>query len=334
MIGTRGTRRAVALGGALTAILVMAGCERSQPPAPAPATKAPAPAASPAAAASAQPPRPVVERIPDSTDKLLHGKYLVETIAGCGNCHTPHLPDGSLDQSMAFAGAFVIEDPGFKAYARNITPDKETGIGNWTEDQIVNAIRNAQRPDGTFLGPPMSFAWYKRMSDTDAHAIAAYIMTQKPIHNEVPKSEYKFPLNGFGPMVTSVPDVPKTDIVKYGEYLAGPAGHCMDCHTTLVNGVQDMAQLGRGGNVFNKPFIYDWAAVSANITPDPVAGLGQWTNEEIKTAITTGVSRNGRKLLPFMPYGLYAKAQESDLDAIVAYLRSIPPLGAAPAAKD
>jgi hypothetical protein len=89
----------------------------------------------------------------------------------------------------------------------------------------------------------------------------------------------------------------------------------------------DMTQLGRGGNVYNKPFIYDWAAVSANITPHPDAGIGRWTDEEIKTAITTGVSRNGRKLLPFMAYGLYAKAQESDLDAIVAYLRTIPPLG-------
>jgi hypothetical protein len=103
----------------------------------------------------------------------------------------------------------------------------------------------------------------------------------------------------------------------------------MDCHTSYVMGVIDMNQLGRGGNVYTKPFIYDWAAVSANITPHPDAGLGRWTDNEIKTAITTGVSRDGRKLLAFMPYGLYAKMQESDLDAIVAYLRSIPPLGPA-----
>ncbi len=272
--------------------------------------------------------------IPDGPDQLTHGRYLVETIAGCGNCHTPHLPDGSLDNSMAFAGAFVIEEPVFKAYARNITPDMETGIGSWTEDQIVNAIRNGQRPDGTFLGPPMSFAWYKRMSDTDAYAIAAYMKTVKPIRNEVPESTYQFPLTGYGPMVTSVPDVPKTDIVKYGEYLAGPVGHCMDCHTTLVNGVQDMSMLGRGGNIFSKPFIYDWVAISANITPHPQAGLGMWTDDEIKRAITEGISRNGRELLPFMPYDLYKKMQPGDLDAVVAYLRSLPPQTAyAPAAE-
>jgi hypothetical protein len=236
---------------------------------------------------------------------------------------------------MAFAGAFVIEEPVFKAYAKNITPDMETGIGSWSEDDIVNGIRNGQRPDGRYLGPPMSFGWYRNMSDTDAYAIAAYLKTLRPIRNEVPESTYQIPLNGYGPTVTSVPDVPKTDIVKYGEYLAGPVGHCMDCHTTYVMGVIDMEQLGRGGNVYARPFIYDWAAVSANVTPHPEAGLGQWTDAEIKRSITTGVSRDGRELLPFMPYDLYAKMQESDLDAVVAYLRSIPPLGpAAPPAAE
>ena len=68
----------------------------------------------------------------DSADPLEHGRYLVETIAGCGNCHTPRLPDGTPDDSKNLAGAFVIEEPVFKAYARNITPDMETGIGSWT----------------------------------------------------------------------------------------------------------------------------------------------------------------------------------------------------------
>ena len=182
----------------------------------------------------------------------------------------------------------------------------------------------------------MSFGWYKGMSDTDAHAIAKYIKTVPAVRNEVPKSTYMIPggppeNNIYGPIVTSVPDVPKTDIVKYGEYLAGPVGHCMDCHTTYVMGAIDYAQLGRGGNRYNKPFIYEWAAISANITPHP-EGLGGWTDEEIKRAITEGVSRDGRTLLPFMPFGLYAKMQESDLDAVVAYLRSIPPLPDVPPA--
>jgi mono/diheme cytochrome c family protein len=313
----------------LITILGVAGCAREEEPTPQSAPAAAAPPAAPAPVAAA------VVPVRDGADQLTHGRYLVETVAGCGNCHTPHLADGSLDPSMAFAGAFVIEEPVFKAYARNITPDMETGIGSWTDDEIVNAIRNGQKRDGTFYGPPMSFGWYKRMSDTDVRAIVAYLRTVPAIRNVVPESTYQIPLNGYGPMVTSVPDVPKTDIVKYGEYLAGPVGHCMDCHTTYVMGQIDMTQLGRGGNVYTRPFIYDWAAVSANITPHPEAGLGAWSDDEIKHAITTGISRNGRTLLPFMPYGLYAKAEPSDLDAIVAYLRSLPPLGpGAPAAAE
>jgi len=225
----------------------------------------------------------------------------------------------------------------FEAYAKNLTPDMETGIGSWTEDQIVDAIRNARRPDGTFMGPPMSFGWYKGMSDTDAHAIAKYVKSVPAVRNQVPKSTFQIPGgppegNIYGPIVTSVPDVPKTDQVAYGKYLAGPIGHCMDCHTTYVMGQIDMTQLGRGGNVYSKPFIYDWAAVSANITSHPTAGLGGWTDAEIKHAIQEGESRDGRKLLPFMPYWLYKKMEPSDLDAIVAYLRSLPPLDRAAAA--
>jgi mono/diheme cytochrome c family protein len=285
----------------------------------------PAPTTQPVTQAPAE---ALVERIPDASDRLTHGRYLVETIAGCGNCHTPHLLDGSLDASMALAGAFVIEEPVFKAYARNITPDMETGIGSWSEDDIVKALREAVRPDGRVLGPPMSFHFYNKLSDNDAYAIAAYLKTVPAIRNVVPESTFQIPLMAQPP-ASNVPDVPRDDPVKYGEYLAGPVGHCMDCHTTYVMGVIDYAQLGRGGNVYTRPFIYDWAAVSANITPHPEAGLGAWTDAEIKRAITQGVSRDGRTLLPFMPYGLYAKMQESDLDALVGYLRSIPPLGPA-----
>jgi mono/diheme cytochrome c family protein len=331
-IGQGNARPTRVFWAAVVTILGAAGCAREEAPAPPP--PAPPPAAAPAAATA-------MATIRDSADPLEHGRYLVETVAGCGNCHTPRLPDGSPDNSKNLAGAFVIEEPVFKAYARNITPDMETGIGSWTEDQIVDAIRNARRPDGTFMGPPMSFGWYKNMSDTDAHAIAKYVMSVPAVRNDVPRSTYMMGPDGprqgniYGPIVTSVPDVPKTDIVKYGEYLAGPIGHCMDCHTTYVMGQIDMNQLGHGGNVYARPFIYDWAAVSANITSHPEAGLGSWTDAEIKRAITEGVSRNGRELLPFMPYWLYKKMEPSDLDAIVAYLRTLPPLGpGAPAASE
>jgi mono/diheme cytochrome c family protein len=265
----------------------------------------------------------------DHAAMLARGKYLVETIAGCGNCHTPHNPDGTLNQDMQYAGAFVIEEPEFKAYARNITPDMETGIGSWSEDDIVRAMREGVRPDGRVLGPPMSFVFYKDMSDSDAYAIAAFLKSVPAIRNEVPLSEYHIPLPSpaWSPPVSNVPDVSRDDPVKYGEYLAGPIGHCMDCHTTYVMGQIDMQQLGRGQNAYRMPFGLPWTAVSANITSDPQVGLGEWTDEEIKRAIQQGISRDGRQLLPFMPFDLYKGVEDRDLDAIIAYLRTVPPLG-------
>ncbi len=185
----------------------------------------------------------------DREELVERGDYLVNTIAGCGNCHTPHNDDGTLNQDMKLAGAYVITEPVFEAYAKNITPDMETGIGSWTEDEIVDALRNGVRPDGQVLGPPMSFAFYRDLSDNDAYAIAAYLKTIEPIRNEVPDSTYEIPLD-WGPPVSNVPDVPRDDPVRYGEYLAGPVGHCMDCHTTYVDGVPDFDQVGRGQNVF------------------------------------------------------------------------------------
>jgi mono/diheme cytochrome c family protein len=267
-------------------------------------------------------------------EMVAHGKYLVETIAGCGNCHTQRNPDGTFMDDKRYAGAFVIEEPVFKAYAKNITPDRETGIGTWSEDDIVKAIREGVRPDGRVLGPPMSFIWYRYMSDTDAYSIAAFLKTVPAVHNEVPESTYQIPLPGYGPPVVSVPDVPKDDPVVYGEYLAGPVGHCMDCHTTYVNGQIDMNQLGRGGNVYARPFIYDWAAVSRNITSDPQFGLGAWTDDEIRRAITEGVRRDGTELLAFMPFSLYKQMRDEDLDAVIAYLRSLPPMGAPEVAEE
>ncbi|HEX7081312.1 MAG TPA: c-type cytochrome [Gammaproteobacteria bacterium] len=319
-MSSRGFRLLIA-----AAILAASACAQEDQDQAAPQEQGSAPpaAAEPQGQAAQSPDQAAAEN-PDRAAQLARGKYLVETIAGCGNCHTPHLEDGKLDETMAYAGEFVIEEPVFTAYAANITPDMETGIGSWSEEDIVKALREGVRPDGRVLGPPMPFHFYNKMSDTDAYAIAAYIKTVEPIRNEVPQSTFDIPLMPQPP-AGNVPDVPRDDPVKYGEYLAGPVGHCMDCHTTYVNGVIDYSQLGRGGNVYRMPFHYDWTAISANITPHE-DGLGGWTDEEIKRAITQGVSRDGRELLPFMPFDLYAKMEERDLDAIVAYLRSLPPL--------
>ncbi|HEX5421864.1 MAG TPA: cytochrome c [Gammaproteobacteria bacterium] len=258
-------------------------------------------------------------------DLLARGKYLVDGPAACGECHSPRDKNGQIIKGKEFSGAYVITDPGFKAYAKNITPDKETGIGNWTPQQIARAVREGITPDGKLLGPPMSFEFYRNVSDSDIDAIVAYIMSVPPVRNKVPESVYYAPLPpNYGPPVGHVPEVPREDLVRYGWYLAGPMAHCMDCHTPRINGVLQRDKMGAGGDVFTKPFGLDFTAVSRNITPNPDVGIGKWTDADIKRAITQGISKDGSKLKAFMPFENYANMTPQDLDAIVAYLRSLP----------
>jgi mono/diheme cytochrome c family protein len=251
---------------------------------------------------------------------LERGTYLMHSIVACGNCHTQQGPDGPLP-GMELAGGLLIEDEAFTVHTPNITPDPETGIGGWTDEQIIAAIREGRRPDGRIIGPPMPIGFYRNMADADVQAIVAYLRQVAPVRNAVPPSEYRIPLpESWGPPVTSVAEVPRDDPAVYGAYLAGPLGHCLECHTPLVAGVPDLDRLGAGGNSFYGPWE---VSVSRNITPHPEAGIGSWTDEQIKRAITQGISADGSRLLPPMGFFYYANITEADLDALVAYLRSM-----------
>ncbi len=259
------------------------------------------------------------------------GRYLVTGIMACGNCHSSRTAEGEFIENMELAGNFVIEEPGFKAYAPNITPDIRSGIGSWTDAEIIRAVREGIRRDEQVMGPPMAFPFYRDISDNDMRAVVAYLRSVPAIENEVPLSTYTMELPpSWGPPVGVVPDVPRDDVVAYGEYLVGPLGHCTHCHTPLVNGQQDFSRLGAGGNLFGKPVSYAFTVLASNITQHPQLGIGKWSDEEIKRAITTGIDRNGQQLLPFMGFSFYANISDEDLDAIVAYLRTIPPSTAVP----
>lgn len=251
------------------------------------------------------------------------GRYLVETIGACGNCHTP-LGKRGPDRSKYMAGGFVFKEKPFTAYSSNITQDKETGIGSWTDAQIARAIREGIRPDGSLIGPPMPFELYRQLSDNDLKAMVAYLRTIKPITNKVKKSEYRMPLpKAYGPPVGKVADIPKSNKLAYGAYLAGPVGHCTECHTPMAKGHRDWSRIGLGGQAFEGPW---GVTVAANITAHKSDGLGSWSDAEIKRAIQDGVSKDGRKLTPPMGYGYYKGIKPDDMTAIVVYLRSLKPL--------
>jgi mono/diheme cytochrome c family protein len=250
---------------------------------------------------------------------LERGTYLMQSIVACGNCHTPKGPNGELP-GMELAGGFKFDEPPFTAYASNITPDKDTGIGNWTDAQLIKAIREGIRPDGSIIGPPMPIVLYRGLSDNDAKAIVAYLRNIKPVKNEVPKSEYRIPLPpAYGPPVGQVADVAKSDKVAYGAYLAGPAGHCLECHTPMGQRGRDFQnQLGAGGFEFHGPW---GTSVAVNITP---TGLKSRSDADIKKMVTTGKRPDGSRMLPPMAYPYYANISAEDLDALVAYLRTLP----------
>ena len=253
---------------------------------------------------------------------LERGTYLMQSIVACGNCHTPKGPQGELP-GMELAGNFKIEDDAFTAVVPNITPDPQTGIGKWTDAQIVAAIREGKRPDGTIIGPPMPIALYRNMADDDVNAIVVYLRSVKPIANKAAKSQYKIPLPpSYGTAVTSVAPVARTDKVAYGKYLAGPLGHCVECHSTPgANAAPDFVNhTGGGGLHFNGPWGVSYAP---NITP---TGTGKYSDDDIKNAIAKGVRPDGSRLMPPMAYGYYRHIAPADLDAIVAYLRTLKPL--------
>jgi len=256
--------------------------------------------------------------------RLERGRYLMNSVAACGNCHTPRGPDGAPLADRELSGGPPVKEQPFDAYPSNITSDKETGVGKWTDAQLKRAIREGVRPDGSLIGPPMPFGFYRGLSDDDLNAIVAYLRQVKPVSNAVPKSVYRMPLPpAYGPAIKQPVKAPSPkDQLAYGAYLAGPVGHCMECHTPMVKGQVQRDKFGAGGNSFNGPW---GTSVARNLTPHE-SGLKGWSDAEIERAIREGVSRDGSRLKPPMGYGFYKTINDADMKALIAYLRSLQPL--------
>jgi cytochrome c553 len=249
--------------------------------------------------------------------EIARGAYLVNAVVACGNCHTPMGPQGP-DMTARLSGRLLEDGPHWTAYAPNITMDEATGLGTWTDDQIIRAFREGVRPDGSVIRPPMPIGFYRGMSDADARALLAYMRTLPAVANKMPGSVYRAPTPPtWGP---AVGHVAAPAAAERGAYLAGPLAHCMECHSTPgPNGPDPVAGLGAGGMEFAGPW---GVSVAANLTP---TGLGDWTDAEIETAIRTGTSRDGRHLNPPMGFGYYAGIDAADMAALIGYLRALPP---------
>jgi mono/diheme cytochrome c family protein len=256
------------------------------------------------------------------SDLIKRGDYLVNGILTCGNCHSPKGPTGDIPGKL-FSGGLSWDEPPFKVTASNITQDKDTGIGGWTDAQIKTLMRTGILPNGVHIAMIMPTGFYHIMTDRDLNAVVAYLRTIKPISNKVADPVYKMPQaehvlpGGEQPYTEAM----MSDKVKKGFYLATIA-HCMECHTPMEKGMRQWdTRLGAGGFDFPGPW---GVSTSRNITSNKTKGLGGWTDAEIKRAITTGVSKDGSHLKPPMGFHYYATLTPEDLDAMVAYLRTVP----------
>src|SRR5581483_11372202 len=189
------------------------------------------------------------------TDLVKRGDYLVNTILTCGNCHSPKGPQGDIP-GKHFSGGLSWDEPPFKVTAPNITQDKETGIGSWTDAQIKTLLRTGIKRDGVHIAMIMPTGFYHIMTDGDLNAVVAYLRTIKPIKNKVPDPIYKMPQlehvipGGEKPYTEAM----MKDKVKKGFYLV-TIGHCMECHTPMERGQRLWTtKLGAGGFEFPGPW--------------------------------------------------------------------------------
>jgi hypothetical protein len=217
---------------------------------------------------------------------------------------------------------------------RNITPDRETGIGNWTDGEKIRAIREGISRDGTMLFPMMGYERFRRMSDEDVYSLVAFMNTLPAVKNPVPRSKIAFPaslMTKSAPRPAGhVPPPDRTNKVKYGEYLVTLAG-CMECHTPASKGKPLFGMTLSGGEKFQFPG--GMVVVSANITPDAQTGIGRWSEQDFldrfyqyREYVEKGSPVVGSESFTLMPWLNFAQLEPEDLRAVYAFLKTQRPV--------
>lgn len=260
---------------------------------------------------------PIEAQLPaaHSPEQLARGAY-VAAIAGCTTCHTPLMADGQLhDPSRELAGTELHVPGGMTVQVPNISPDADTGIGKWSDAQIIKAIREGVRPDGSRLAPLMPYPFYNRMTDADAASLVAYIRSEPPIQNRVARNQNL----SMQPVTVTPPRgyVDRTnDPHAHGEYLA-TLMHCGACHTPQQGSFAN--QVFAGGTRFGD-------VVVPNITSDRETGIGTWSEDDVITAVRAMKDPEGHSLhAPMSEYReAWAQLTDSDARALAVYVKSVP----------
>lgn len=295
-----------------------------------------------AAACSGKYVRPTTEeKIEGTPERIARGNYLVNSITMCGACHTPRIGGNWLggERTDAFLGGgsrFDDRTAGYKVAVPNISQDHETGIGAWSDDEILRAIRDGVGRDGSLLRPPMPFASYRHLSDEDVRSIVAFLRTVPAVRNKVDRSQDSYP---FGMRMAikmgaahhepakNVISPPPSDKKAYGAHLAR-VGVCFDCHSLTSRGPSEDADKAFAGSQvpLDEPeYGKVWAR---NLTPDPETGLGKYSDEQIKQSLRSGKRLDGKTMAPPMSLVIphLSTWAEEDLDALIVFLRALPPI--------
>jgi len=276
--------------------------------------------------------RPVTDRKFDVTDaRLARGKYLVEGVASCFHCHSEHdMKDPELRMVEAKKGAgweLPIPELGTLA-APNITPDRETGIGAWTDDEVARAIQEGVAKDGTALFPVMPYMNFRHLTDEDLASIVVYLRSIPPVRNTAPPRKLIFPLNHLVntmpvPLTSHEPQPARTTAEARGEYLVRVVAGCQDCHTPADDKGQPLPGMDfSGGGLFHDPSQGGKEVFSANITMDP-SGIQHYDEALFIQTLHTG-QIPGRMLNHIMPFENYERMTDDDLRDIFAFLKAQP----------
>jgi mono/diheme cytochrome c family protein len=281
------------------------------------------------------------EKFDATPERLQRGQYLVNQVMACGACHTSRATGNPLmegEQTDLFlAGGNAYEDRAGKLYVPNITPDVETGIGGWTDDEILRAVRDGVAQDGHFLLPMMPYDEYQHLSDEDGKAVVVYLRSVPPARAPRPRVENqiklipKILLTKIGVQmhapVANVTAPSRADAVAYGRYLASVAA-CAGCHS-----LTERAPHREGDPLFMAGSEVPFAdarmgkVYARNLTPDVETGIGKYKTADVKAALRDGKRLDGKRMAPPMSVMIphYSGMTDEDLDALVAFLGTLKP---------
>ena len=281
------------------------------------------------------------EKVEATPERLARGTYLVHHVADCIACHSDFHGDRfaiPIKAGTEGQGGFAFDKklgvPGV-VQAQNITPDRETGLGDWTDGEILRAMREGVDRKGKALFPMMPYKYFHEMSDEDARSILVYLRQIPPIHHVTAPREIDFPVNlliKFAPKPVTAPVAtpdPK-DTLAYGKYLVTIAG-CRECHTPHDDKGQAIDGLDFSGGW---DMLGPWGRViTANITPDPDNYMGQASRDEFIARFKSfeGMDGENAPVAPpgkntLMAWPRYAGMTREDLGAIYDYLKTVKPI--------